>query len=204
MIIIMPEVLETMFGSKSRARMMRFFILNPGKYFDRATVAEKIQLPRQKLRKDFSALQKIGLIKSRKAQGKKVFILNEQFAYYPELRELFIKANAYPHCSEVKTLKDIGRVKLVMVSGVFLNHTKADLDLLIVGDDISRAKLKRSIAAIEAEIGKEVRYMSLTIEEFDYRLEMMDRFIIEFLAGPHGTIVNRIPRLNRFIAEIKS
>lgn len=199
----MPEVLETLFGSKSRARVMRFFVLNPGRRFDTGEISEKIHIPRQKLRTDITALERIDLIKSRKMQRGKTYTLNEKFPYYAELRNLFIKSNVYPHCVEVKKLKDVGRVKLVMVSGVFLNYAKAELDLLIVSDDMSRARLERAIGDIEAEIGREVRYMPLTLEEFDYRLEMMDRFLIEFLAGPHDTIVNKVPRLNHFISGIK-
>lgn len=199
----MPEVLETLFGSKSRSRVLRFFILNPGRRFDAGEISEKIQVPRKNLRTDIAALEKIDLVRARKAQRGKTYMLNENFPYYPELRDLFIKSNVYPHCAEIKKIKDLGRIKLVMVSGVFLNYDKAELDLLIVGDDIPRSRLTRLILAVEAEIGREVRYMSLTLEDFDYRLEMMDRFIIEFLAGPQDIIINKVPRLNRFIAEIK-
>lgn len=200
----MAEVLEVLFGSKSRARVMRFFVLNPEKDYDFTQVREKTQMKSVDVRKDINALVKIGMVKTRTRRGKKNYLLNENFSYYVELRDLFIKSNVYPLCTEVKNLKDVGRMKLILVSGVFLNYAKSQIDLLVVGDDISPAKLKSNVAAIEAEIGHEVRYMSLSMEDFHYRLEMMDRFMIEFLAGPHDTIVNKMPKLNRLISEIKN
>lgn len=182
---------------------MRFFILNPGKGFLFAEVREKTQVESPEARKVITGLVKIDLVKMSTKDGKKQYALNDQFVYYNELRNLFVKSNVYPHCTEVKNIKTIGSIKLVMISGVFMNYNRAEIDLLIVGDDMKRTSLLKVIAAIEAEIGKEVRYMSLTTEDFQYRLDMMDRFLIEFFAGPHDAIINRVPRLNRFIAEIK-
>ncbi len=199
----MPEILETLMGSKSRARVMRFFVLNPGKQFTTSDVREKTQVTPTEVRKNVTALQKIGLIRVVSKNGKKHYILNESFVYYVELRNLFVKSNVYPHCSEVKNLKNVGNIKLVMISGVFMNYDRSAIDLLVVGDDIKREKLLKVIEAIEAEIGHEIKYMALTMEDFHYRIEMMDRFLIELFAGPQDAIINMVPRLARFIAEIK-
>jgi DNA-binding MarR family transcriptional regulator len=199
----MPEILEILMGSKSRARIMRFFVLNPGKEFLFADVREKTQMTVGDVRKEVSAFEKIGLLTVTTRDRKKYYSLNEGFVYYNELRNLYVKSNVYPQCTEVRHVKRIGSVKLAMISGVFMNYQRSEIDLLIVADDVSRAKLDQVIAAIEAEIGKEVRYMLLRSEDFQYRLDMMDRFLIEFFSGPHDAIINKVPRLSRFIAEMK-
>ena len=39
----------------------------------------------------------------------------------------------------------------------------------------------------------------MNTDEFKYRLDMLDRFLIDFLEGPYSEIVNKIPGLKRFV-----
>ena len=199
----MPEILESLFGSKSRSRMLRFFVLNPGKEITMKEVKEKMNVDGRRIRADINALLRIKFIKEISRKKVKYYTLNELFPYYIELRNLFIKANTYPQCKELISLKDVGRVKLVLISGTFLNYDKARLDILMVCDDLSRTKLAKAIEMIEAEIGKEVRYMTMTSEELAYRLDMMDRFLIEVLSSPHDIIINKVPKLQSFILNLQ-
>jgi len=53
------------------------------------------------------------------------------------------------------------------------------------------------------EIGKEINFVLMTMEEFKYRLNMLDKFILEFLEGPHEEIINKIQGLRQLIANRK-
>jgi len=44
--------------------------------------------------------------------------------------------------------------------------------MILVGDGISRAKLRNLMNNLEAEIGKEVDFVMMTHEEFKYRLNI--------------------------------
>ena len=199
----MPEILESLFGSKSRSRMLRFFVLNPGKEITMKEMKEKMNIDGRRIRADINALLRIKFINETSRKKIKYYTLNESFPYYVELRNLFVKANTYPQCKELIKLKDVGRVKLVLISGTFLNYDKSRLDIMMVCDDLSRAKLSKAIEMIEAEIGKEVRYMTMTSDELAYRLDMMDRFLIEVLGSPHDIIINKIPKLQNFILNLQ-
>jgi hypothetical protein len=200
---IMPEILEHLFGSRSRSRMLRFFVLNPGVEISLEDLKEKMNVDGRRVRGDLNMLLKIDFINETSKKKQKFYQLNEAFPYYTELRNLFIKANTYPQCKELKRINDAGRVKLITISGIFLNYDKARLDILIVCDDMSRTKLAKAIEFIEAEIGKEVRYMAMTSDEMNYRLDMMDRFLIDFLSSPHDVVVNKIPKLQKFILNLR-
>ncbi len=199
----MPEILESLFGSKSRSRMLRFFVLNPGKEITMKEMKEKMNIDGRRIRADINALLRIKFINETSRKKIKYYTLNESFPYYVELRNLFVKANTYPQCKELIKLKDVGRVKLVLISGTFLNYDKSRLDIMMVCDDLSRTKLSKAIEMIEAEIGKEVRYMTMTSDELAYRLDMMDRFLIEVLGSPHDIIINKIPKLQNFILNLQ-
>ncbi|MBI2674645.1 MAG: hypothetical protein HYX22_02840, partial [Candidatus Yanofskybacteria bacterium] len=85
-----------------------------------------------------------------------------------------------------------------VTSGIFLaENTGSDLydtvaDLFIVGDDISKNKLRAFLTALEAEVGKEIKFTLMDKEEFQYRYGMFDRFIRVLLEGPHEKIINKL------------
>lgn len=199
----MPEILENIFKSRSQLRLMRFFVLNPEKTLSTSELRDKLHIDGRTILSEMRVLLKMGFVKQVSRQKKKYFTFNETFPYYTEFRNLFVKANTYPQCKELGSLKKIGRVKLIVVGGIFVNYAKARLDILVVCDDMSRAKLKNAISIIEAEIGKEVRYMAISSDEFNYRLDMMDRFTIELLSSPHDILLNKIPKLKGFIVNLK-
>ena len=120
-----------------------------------------------------------------------------------ELKGLFVKSNIYPQCNSLDKLKTIGDVKLALISGVFLNYAKSKADMVLVVNNVSRSKLKNLMSNIEAEVGKEISYVLMNNEEFKYRLDMLDRFLLDFLESPHDELVNKIPRLKPFIAGLK-
>jgi hypothetical protein len=75
--------------------------------------------------------------------------------------------------------------------------------MILVGDGISRAKLRNLMNNLEAEIGKEIDFVLMTGDEFKYRLNMLDKFILDFLEGPHEEVINKIQGLRQFIANRK-
>ena len=75
--------------------------------------------------------------------------------------------------------------------------------MIIVGDAVSKVKLKNLMDNLEAEIGKEISFVLMTMDEFKYRLNMLNKFVLEFLEGPHEEVINKMPSLKQFIAKRK-
>ncbi len=199
----MSQILETLFGSRAKARIIRFFLQNPGEEYALAAIAKKNLVSKALARRELNVLRNIRFIMERTKKGKKYYLLNQDFPFYPELRSLIIKSNIYPQCRSLEKVRKVGDVKLALASGAFLNYPRSKADFLIVANHVSRARLGNLIKNLEAEIGKEISYVLMNNEEFQYRLNMMDRFVMDFLEGPHDEIVNRLPKLKRFIAGLK-
>jgi hypothetical protein len=198
----MSEVLESLFGSKERARLLRFFLQNPDQEYSYVDITRRNML-RGNVKKEIENLKKIKFISTHSRKGKIFYILNQNFSFYPELKNLISKSNIYPQCKSIANVGKIGNIKLAAISGVFINYQKSKADMIIVGDDIRRARLKNLMANLEAEIGKEIDFVLMSGEEFKYRLNMLDKFILEFLEGPHEELINKIPGLKHFIAKRK-
>jgi hypothetical protein len=199
----MSETLEVIFGSRTRTRILRFFLLNPEREFTPAEIIQKNMLSALQVRKELNDFAKIKFLNLKARKNEKKYSLNQDFHFYPELKNLIAKSNSHPQCKSLGKIKSIGDVKLVLVSGVFLNYPKSKADMVLVANNVSRGKLRAVMNSLEAEIGKEISFVLMNSEEFKYRMDMLDRFLLEFLEGPHDEIINKIPGLKRFIIGLK-
>ena len=141
------------------------------------------------------------LVRSRK--GKNFYILNQNFNFYPELKNLIAKSNIYPQCRSLAKVKEVGNIKYAAISGIFINYHKSKADLVLVGEDIIRSRLRSLMNNLEAEIGREINFVLMNSEEMKYRLNMLDKFLLEFFEGPHAELINKISGLKQFIAGRK-
>jgi len=199
----MTAILESLFGSKERARLIRFFLQNPDCGYDYSEISRRNMLKGPKLKKEVENLSKMKFILKRSNKGKHSYHLNQAFEFYPELKSLVAKSNVSPHCLSLGKVPKIGNIKLAMVSGVFINYAKSKADMIIVGEDVSKARLNSLMKSLEAEIGKEITFVLMNLEEFKYRLNMLDKFVLEFLEGPNEEVINKITGLKQFIAKRK-
>ena len=191
----MSEIFSQLFDSRVRSRLTKFFMLNDKENYSLKEIVRKNQLTSQQASRELARLERIKMIVSRSKKGQRFFETNRDFIFYPELRNLVIKSNTLPECRSLHRIKGLGKVKLALMSGVFLNYPKGRADLLIVGDEMSRAKLKHLLESLEAEVGKEINYSIMGSEEFKYRTDMLDKFIMEFLESPYEEIICKISNL---------
>ncbi|OGI21293.1 MAG: hypothetical protein A2808_01350 [Candidatus Moranbacteria bacterium RIFCSPHIGHO2_01_FULL_55_24] len=194
---------DTLFGSKARSRLLRFFLLNPGADYTVAEISEKTLVPKTDITREAAKLVKMKFLFERSRKGKKAFIVNENFPFHTELKSLVSKLNVHAQSQIFRKLKTAGEVKLILISGLFLNYPKSKVDMILVVNNVNRTKLRHAITHLEAEVGKEIRFVLMNNEELHYRLNMLDRFFIEFLEGPYEEVVNKVPELKRFIAGLK-
>ncbi|TRZ78123.1 hypothetical protein D4R87_01390 [bacterium] len=212
----MVHVLEQLFDSKARVRIIRFFLRNPDHFFGMQEVAKRTKVASNTLTKEMKLLQltefiiekdsqeQIGAKKTLKKTTKKlsknaVFGLNESFKLLKDLRGLVFGEGFVDQDELESIINKVGKVKFATVSGVFLSADKEmprqgrnRADLFIVVDDVDKAKLKTALQSIEAEIGKEVIYSVLSVDEFNYRRDMFDKFVYDILDSPREDIINKI------------
>ena len=199
----MSEILESLFGTKERARLLRFFLQNPEQVFEVADIVKKNMLDTAKAKRELLNLANIKFVIKRTKKGNFSYELNQEFYFYPELKNLISKSNTSPSCKSLARVGKVGNIKLAVISGVFINYHKSKADMILVGDNISKARLNNLMQALEAEIGKEISFVLMTMDEFKYRLNMLDKFVLEFLEGPHEELINKITGLRQFIAKRK-
>jgi hypothetical protein len=191
----MPEIFSQLFESRVKARLIKFFMLNDKREYSQQEIVEKNKMSSIQITKELNRFEKMKMIIVRTKKGKRFFQTNTGFIFYPELKNLVVKSNTLPECRSLSQIKNLGKVRLALISGVFLNYPKGRADLLLVGDEMSRAKLKHLLENLEAEVGKEINYSFMSSDEFKYRTDMLDKFIMEFLEGPYEEIICKVPNL---------
>lgn len=186
------EVLEQLFDSPIKVKLLKLFLRNPDCSFGLVEIAKRIKGDAASCRRQIAKLESIKLLSSKVKGNKKVYFINSSFAFYNELRTLVLKSSPASKEKILKRLKSLGVLRLVILSGVFVNLENSRVDLLIVGDRIQKTKLSVFLRDLEAEVGKEIDYVVLSYKEFKYRHDMFDRFLRDVLEKPHEKLINKL------------
>ncbi len=197
------EELELLFGSKIRPRVLKLFFQNEGEFFDAKEIAKRCQVNINTVKKELDKLKKINLLqkKSHKEktkviagspQSKYFYGLNPKFSLLSELRGLILAGPVVPLKDITTIFKKEAGVQLVVISGVLLKEEKAPVDILIISKKPKKAKMLKLIKKIESQAGKEIRWALMTVEEFNYRFEINDRFLKDIFTHQHKKIIDKI------------
>jgi len=202
------ETLSAIFGSPARVKILRLFLFNESMVFfvNEITVRTKCSL--NLVKRELNILAKVDLIKKRHTskdveiiRRKKVaikrmtgvaYVLNEKFPYRDPLKNLLTVASIQANESLAKKFSGVGKVRLVVAAGVFIQNWDSRVDLLIVGEDLNLHKIESIIKNIEAEIGKEISYSAFETPDFEYRMGIHDRLVRDILDYPHVTLLDRL------------
>ncbi len=208
------ETLGKLFGSLAKVKIMKLFLSNEDTPFDNDDIVRRAKVALPTLKKELVSLEKAGLIKrkvfykevtvkikktkrnpaktkivKKKANG---WMLNSKFPYLISLYNLLVDMTSFTSSTVLKKLSGSGRLKLVLVSGAFIQDSESRVDILIVGDSLNTGKVERAMGVLESEMGKELRYVVMRTDDFNYRLNIYDKLIRDILDNPHQKIVNRL------------
>lgn len=182
-------------------------MMNTEDIFDRKEMAKRSKISGETLAKEIRLFLDIGLIKERmvlkmrpKHSGKsgelekrKVsgYGIDARFPYLTALRALVTEI-AIGKEDVAARFKNCGQMKLIIVSGIFLDEADSRVDVLLVGDKMKKPLIEGSLRRLEAELGKELTYGVMETPDFEYRFGMYDKFIRDILDYPHLVVLNKL------------
>jgi hypothetical protein len=182
------EILEKVLGSSARVKIMRLFLLNRSKDFSNKDIVKRSRVSQIIVRKELRLLSSIGFIKKRSATSPEWYF-NSFFKYGEEFKNLLLSSDTLSKQTILNNFKKVGKIKLLIISGVFIKNDDSRVDILIVGDKMKRNKIEEGIKKIEAEIGTELVYAVFETKEFLYRLNMYDKLVRDILDYPHEVVL---------------
>lgn len=192
-------MIEQLFGSKTRVKLLQLFYTNPNRSFYVREITRKIDEQINSVRRELANLLSIGIISSDTTNNRLYYEVNQKFEHYDAFRSVFggvPTASTTKKTKAAKTtaqdeLKTLGRVDLLVYTGSFTRDESAGIDLFMVGDVNSHA-LDKYIAELEKKEGRDIRYTVLSLDDFRYRQQIKDRFVSNILDAKKQVIVDDI------------
>jgi hypothetical protein len=190
--ILVEPTLDLLFDSPIRTRVLKLFLYGADQDFDSKLVAKKLNIKSEQVRRQLKDLVDLKFIIQKNSQGNKVYKVNQNFVFYNGLKELIAKVSPASKQKMLERIKNLGSIKLAIISGVFVNSDVSRADLLVVGDRINQTKFGKFLKDLEAESGREIDYALMTTKEFHYRYDMYDRFLRDMLELKHEKLINKL------------
>ncbi len=202
------DLLIRLLGGAERVKIMRFFLHHEDMVASLHDVSLKTKSKSALVRKELTVLASIGFIEKKRAKavittgsGKKVtskvkdingYKLNTLFPHNQALKDLLFDFHLLDKRELASRFKIIGRIKLFVVAGVFIGDEKSRVDILIVGEVIKRPKAEKILEALSAELGRDVIYSIMDVEEYEYRYKMYDKFVRDIREMPNETVIDKL------------
>jgi hypothetical protein len=195
-------MLEHLFGSRTRVKLLHLFLHHPDDVFFVRELTRRINTQINAVRREIQNLVDVGLImegESQEAESelkrpglkRKYYKANKQFALFHEVRSLLLKAHVFLERQVDQEILKLGDVRYLAFLGAFVGMRNQLVDLFIVGT-VDDTKLKQLMAETGKELEFEINYTCLTPQEFRYRKEIADRFVTAVLVAQKNVIVNKL------------
>lgn len=180
--------LDSLFGSKTRVKLLSLFYNNPERPFYVREITRKINEQINSVRRELQNLLNVGIVKSVNQSNRLYYEVDPSFRFHSELLSMFQKIPS--QSKEIRETKEedqilkkiqkAGNVKVLFLSGAFVRGSMQDIDIFIVGD-MNKARLSQIIQDMEQSMNRELNYAALRVEDLDYRRNLNDRFILDMI-----------------------
>ncbi len=194
-------MLEHLFGSKTRVKLLTVFLHHPEDVFFVRELTRRIDTQINAVRREIQNLLDLGLISEgvakedeagvkRPGLKRKYYVANRTFPLYQELHALLTKAHILIERKLDDRIRRLGDVKYLAFMGSFLG-TPGDIDLFLVGT-VDDKELRAFLSGLETELGFEVNYTKMTPQDFAYRKDVADRFLHSILLAPKHIVIDKL------------
>jgi hypothetical protein len=193
-------MLEQLFGSQTRVKLLQLFLNNPEDKFFVRELTRVIDSQINAVRRELENLESMEIIKiipeelddkNAKKSRQKFFKANTKFVLYPELKSIIQKSQFLLNRKLANSLKKIGKLYYLALTGYFVGDKDSPIDILIVGK-FRKSSVERIIKNFEKNFKREINYTLLDKDEFAYRRSVADRFLYAILDGEKIVMVDEI------------
>jgi len=212
-------VIEQLFGSKTRVKLLHLFYSNPNRSFYVREITRKIDEQINSVRRELANLLSVGIISSDDNKNRLYYEVNQKYEFYDPLSIIFGGAVATKatvskdkdavipaptvDSDDIKAIKALGNVEVALFTGQFTRDELSGIDFLIVGD-INQTKLGKYVEDLEVKEGKEIRYVYMPAQEYNYRQQVNDRFLMTVMTAKKQVMIDKNGSLSPVVEEKKT
>ena len=189
-------MIDALFGSKTRVKLLNLFLNNPGRAFYVREITRGIGEQINSVRRELANLVSVGVIRADSSDNKLYYEVDTAQKFYEPLRAIFANETAVasdtkvPTTAWAKKFAAVGDVKVVIFAGKLVHGSDTEVDILIAGNNMSQIKLKNVVKALERDSSGSLAYTTLDFNDFYYRLSVRDQFINSILDTKHAIVLD--------------
>jgi len=203
---------EQLFGSKTRAKLIKLFLENPDRAFYVRELTRLTNSMINSIRRELKILEDLEIVYVEEdmikkniqdlnlpkgLNTKKFFKLNKKNVFHKELRSIFQKNEIVTEKNLVNCIEEIKGVFMVILLGKFVKDDSFSTDVLIVSDT-SNAKVMEIIERLKEQIKQDVNYTIFNSEEYFLRYDIKDRFLRSMVNHPQKIVLyDKMKEVNR-------
>lgn len=176
--------------SKTRVKLLNVFLAQPGEMYHVRECVRRTNEEINAVRRELIILEKKGVLKREQRANRVYYFLSKDYPFYFDLLKIGSKTMGLGH-DILKNRAKLGKIKYAMFSGRFARRIKnspEEVDLIIVGT-VVLPELAILVRNEEARLGTEINYTAMTEEEFKFRKQRNDPFLIGILTGSRVMLV---------------
>ncbi len=195
---------ETLFG-QTRQRILALLFGRPDERFYQRRVIQAVGLGSGTVQRDLERLSRSGVL-TRTVEGRQVcFRANRRCPVFEELRGIVRKTFGAAQVLKEALAPIADRIRIAFIFGSVAAGTEtsnSDVDVMIVGNDLSLTDIVSAIAEAQRELGREINPSVYPIEEFCRKLAEGQHFVSSVVAGEKIFLVGDERELIR-LAQIR-
>ena len=168
--------------SKVRVKLFELFFSQAEEMYYVREITRKTKEEINAVRRELDRMLGAGLLRSEERGNRLYYSLNKRYVFYQELQQMVVKSTGLG--KKMRQLrKKLGTIDFVMFSGKFVRRkppAQGEVDILIIGD-VVLAEVSDLIKEEEKILGREINYAVFPREEFEFRKQRRDPFIMDVL-----------------------
>ncbi len=196
-------MLEALFTSKARVKILETFLLNKQLAFHVRELARRTRVSPPYVLKELRNLKDLGILLEKREGNMTFYRINESSSVVEDLKRLFLKTESLG-AALVETLKrDRGQIRYAVIYGSFAKGTEissSDIDLLLIGN-IEEDKVAGLVLKAQSRIGREINYIVWSDEEFAEKSKQQIPLLREISKTPVIMIIGDQSEFKRSIKE---
>jgi len=175
-------MLERLFTSRVRVRLLTLFITHPSESFYIRQITRITAESYNNIRRELQNLSALGFIQEERRANAAYYKVNKEHFLFPELKLLILKTEAVGDRLR-EGLSSLGNIRVAFLYGSTAKGTEvpsSDVDLMVIGEANLDA-LDKMINNIEEEIGRTVNYTLFSPKEWQARVKQRNSFVKDVL-----------------------
>ncbi len=176
--------------SRVRVKMLELFLTNQKELYYVRDISRQIKEEINAVRRELERLSMTGLLKSEQRGNRLYYFLNPKYIFFQELERMIAKTTGLG--KKLRKLQNkLGSIDFVMFSSRFvrgLPPAQGQLDILLIGDIVLQ-DLTDLIKEDEKARGREINYTVFSKDEFEFRKQRRDPFIMDVLFAARVMVI---------------